>query len=51
MDLRETGAKALTDVEANNLFAAYLTQIERVIEVVNNMPGASGGNNQAKAAS
>jgi hypothetical protein len=51
MDLREKGAKALTDVEANNLFAAYLTQIERVIQIVDQMPGASGGNNQAKAAS
>ncbi len=50
MNLRETGAKALTDVEANNLFAAYLTQIERVIEIVNNMPG-EGSSNQASAAS
>jgi predicted nucleotidyltransferase len=38
-DLRETGARggaaaALTDPEANDLFAAYLAQIDRVIEVV-----------------
>jgi predicted nucleotidyltransferase len=34
-ELREAGAAAsLTEVEANDLFAAYLAQIERVIEVV-----------------
>jgi predicted nucleotidyltransferase len=33
-ELREAGAPSLTEVEANDLFAAYLAQIERVIEVV-----------------
>jgi predicted nucleotidyltransferase len=34
-ELRESGAETpLTEVEANDLFAAYLAQIERVIEVV-----------------
>jgi len=34
-ELRSTGgASALTETEANDLFAAYLTQIERVIEAV-----------------
>ncbi|HEX8136216.1 MAG TPA: hypothetical protein VF544_01370 [Pyrinomonadaceae bacterium] len=33
-ELREAEAQALTEVEANDLFADYLAQIERVIEVV-----------------
>lgn len=33
-DLRESGAATLTDTEANDLFAAYMAQIERVIEAV-----------------
>jgi predicted nucleotidyltransferase len=33
-ELREAEAQALTEVEANALFADYLAQIERVIEVV-----------------
>jgi predicted nucleotidyltransferase len=37
-DLRETGTLPLTEVEANDLFAAYLVEIERVIEVVDRMP-------------
>lgn len=33
-ELRERSLKPLTDMEANNLFAAYIGQIERVIEAV-----------------
>jgi predicted nucleotidyltransferase len=33
-ELRASGAAPLTDTEANDLFAAYLAQIERVIDVV-----------------
>jgi predicted nucleotidyltransferase len=33
-ELRQGEAQTLTEVEANDLFAAYLAQIERVIEVV-----------------
>lgn len=33
-ELRERGLKPLTDMEANNLFASYIGQIERVIEAV-----------------
>ncbi len=33
-ELRERTLKPLTDTEANNLFAAYIGQIERVIEAV-----------------
>lgn len=33
-ELREAQAQALTEVEANDLFADYMAQIERVIEVV-----------------
>lgn len=33
-ELRERTLKPLTDMEANNLFAAYIGQIERVIEAV-----------------
>lgn len=46
--LREVGADefALTDEQANSLFASYMLQIERVIEVVDQLPaqvaGASG---------
>jgi predicted nucleotidyltransferase len=38
-ELREAGAAAapLTEVEANDLFAAYLAQIERVIDVVDKL--------------
>ncbi|HEY6188902.1 MAG TPA: hypothetical protein VIW80_14705 [Pyrinomonadaceae bacterium] len=35
--LRETGTAPLTDTEANDLFAAYLAQIERVIDVVDQL--------------
>jgi len=38
-DLREAGAATLTDTEANDLFAAYLSQIERVIEAVDKIAG------------
>lgn len=34
------GASALTETEANDLFAAYLAQIERVIEAVDRIPVA-----------
>jgi hypothetical protein len=37
-ELRATGASVLTDTEANDLFADYLVQIERVIEAVDRMP-------------
>ena len=37
-ELRSTDATSLTDTEANDLFAAYLVQIERVIEAVDRMP-------------
>lgn len=37
-ELRESGAQTLTDAEATDLFAAYLLQIERVIEAVDRMP-------------
>lgn len=33
-ELRERGVRPLTETEANNLFAAYMAQIERVIEAV-----------------
>jgi predicted nucleotidyltransferase len=36
-DLRESGETLLTEVEANDLFGAYLQQIERVIEAVDNL--------------
>lgn len=36
-ELRETGTAPLTDTEANDLFAAYLAQIERVIDVVDQL--------------
>ena len=36
-DLRAAGETSLTDVEANDLFAAYLEQIERVIEAVDRL--------------
>jgi predicted nucleotidyltransferase len=35
--LRATDDLSLTDVEANDIFAAYMAQIERVIEVVDRM--------------
>ena len=38
-DLRERGTEPLADTEANNLFAAYMRQIERVIEAVDNHDG------------
>ncbi|MBA3805515.1 MAG: hypothetical protein H0X14_07380 [Acidobacteria bacterium] len=38
-DLRESGAATLTDTEANDLFAAYMAQIERVIEAVDKIAG------------
>ncbi|HYE66725.1 MAG TPA: hypothetical protein VD966_14145 [Pyrinomonadaceae bacterium] len=36
-ELRTTGALPLTDSEANDLFAAYMAQIERIIEAVDRM--------------
>ena len=42
-DLRESGATAtLTEVEANDLFAAYLAQIESVIEAVDKIDNQKG---------
>ncbi|HEV2915437.1 MAG TPA: hypothetical protein VGX92_19310 [Pyrinomonadaceae bacterium] len=38
-ELRERDAEPLTDPEANDLFAAYLAQIDRVIEVVDKIEG------------
>ncbi len=38
-DLRESGASVLTDTEANDIFAAYMAQIERVIEAVDKIAG------------
>ena len=38
-ELRERRAQPLTDMEANNLFAAYMRQIERVIEAVDTHDG------------
>ncbi len=35
--LRETGARPATETEANELFAAYMTQIERVVDAVDRM--------------
>lgn len=39
--LRASGETLLTDVEANDLFAAYLEQIERVIEAVDSLGNKS----------
>jgi hypothetical protein len=39
--LRASGETFLTDVEANDLFAAYLEQIERVIEAVDSLGNKS----------
>ncbi len=50
MDLRDARAEALTDTEANNLFAAYLAQIERVIEIVDGMAGASASGSRSDVA-
>ena len=36
-DIRETGARPATEMEANNLFAAYLAQVERVVAHVDRM--------------
>lgn len=43
--LREVGADefALTDEQANALFAAYMQQIERVVEAVDRLPTEAGG--------
>ena len=40
-ELRATGETLLTEVEANDLFAAYLEQIERVIEAVDSLENKS----------
>ncbi len=40
-DLRANGVKPVTDAEANDLFAAYMAQIERVIEAVDQIEGES----------
>jgi hypothetical protein len=42
-ELRATDARTLTDSEAHELFAAYMVQIERVIEVVDRMPLHASG--------
>ncbi len=42
-DLRTRSDVTLTEGEANELFAAYLAQIERVIEVVDRMSGEAQG--------
>ncbi len=42
-DLRETGAQPATDGEANELFAMYLAQIERVVAAVDRMSVAAAG--------
>jgi hypothetical protein len=43
--LREVGADefVLTDEQANSLFASYMQQIERVIEVVDQLPAQAAG--------
>lgn len=40
-ELRSGGESSLTDMEANEIFAAYMAQIERVIEVVDRMTGTT----------
>jgi len=40
-DLRASGETVLTEAEANDLFAAYLEQIERVIEAVDSLGNRS----------
>ncbi|HEV2764251.1 MAG TPA: hypothetical protein VGV38_14815, partial [Pyrinomonadaceae bacterium] len=42
MSLRDSGAGALRDAEANELFAAYLAQIEAVIAAVDRLEVTSG---------
>ncbi len=39
-ELRAGKGPALTEVEANNLFSAYMTEIERVIEAVDRIEGS-----------
>lgn len=39
-ELRETGVRPATDAEANELFAAYLAQVERVVAAVDQMDAA-----------
>jgi predicted nucleotidyltransferase len=39
LELRANGGSSLTEMEANKVFAAYLTQIEHVIEVVDRIDG------------
>jgi len=39
LELRTGKGKALTERDANNLFSAYMAQIERVIEAVNRIEG------------
>ena len=41
-DIRATGARPATEVEANDLFAAYLAQVERVVAAVDRMHVAGG---------
>ena len=36
-ELRKDDTDSMTDVEANDLFAAYMAQIERLIEAVDRM--------------
>jgi hypothetical protein len=45
-ELRSSDARPLTDTEAHDLFAAYLVQIERVIEAVDRMPTHTPGAQQ-----
>src|SRR2546430_6698321 len=40
-ELRETGTRPATDAEANELFAVYLAQIERVVAAVDRMSVAA----------
>jgi hypothetical protein len=41
--LREESETGLSEMEMNDLFAAYLEQIERVIEAVDRMPSEAQG--------
>ena len=42
-ELRETGARPATETEANELFAVYLAQIERVVAAVDRMSVVGAG--------
>lgn len=47
-ELRAGGARALTEAQANDLFAAYLAQIERVIEAVDRLPVDTSGRDHGR---